>query len=336
MLLDQSALTISANLRSANSDKKSILLQTQLSSLRTPNPWVFIDTVSLVDTGCTAVAFADKASIVSRCNVTTKKLLVPRPLRLADGVPASSRITDYFTARMSIGAHTEVMLFFVTKLSPANPIILGIPWLQRHEPRLNFRELGVRFDSNYCTEHCLPQGIADYDRYAPRGRYLKPPKLYMPPTVEEVPDEGELTQIQNNEMTEDWTASPAELRPDSTSTPRKAVRFAPLSPKTKRSALKPAQHPLHHPLNPGRPIRHPELSSLPYASPGARVTAKVGQGNTETRMIETSMPPRPTSHSSHVLCKAAASPPLFGAGTDQSELAPQHRDRTKNAPIWMT
>ena len=119
MLLDQSALIISANLRSANSDKKSILLQTQLSSLRTPSPWVFIDTVSLVDTGCTAVAFADKASIVSRCNVTTKKLLVPRPLRLADGVPASL-ITDYFTARMSIGAHTEIMLFFVTKLSPAN------------------------------------------------------------------------------------------------------------------------------------------------------------------------------------------------------------------------
>jgi len=292
MLLDHSELTISADLRSANSDKKSILVQTQLSSLRTPNSRVFVDTVSLVDTGCTAVAFADEASIVSRYNVTTKKLLVPRPLRLADGVPASSRITDYFTARMSIGAHTEVMLFFVTKLSPANPIILGIPWLQRHEPRLDFRELGVHFGSDYCTEHCLPQGIADYDRYAPRGHYLKPPRLYMSPTVEEVPDEGEPTQIQNNEMTEDWTASPAELRPDSTPTPR----FAPLSSKIERSALKPAQHPPHHPLNPGRPIRHPELSSLPYASPGARVTAKVGQGNTETRMIETSLPPRPTSH----------------------------------------
>jgi len=300
MLLDQSALTISANLRSANSDKKSILLQTQLSSLRTPNPWVFIDTVSLVDTGCTAVAFADKASIVSRCNVTTKKLLVPRPLRLADGVPASL-ITDYFTARMSIGAHTEIMLFFVTKLSPANPIILGIPWLQRHEPRLGFRELGVHFDSDYCTEHCLPQGIADSDRYAPRGHYLEAPKprpkiLYTPPTVEEVPDEGEPTQIQNNEMTEDWTTSPAELGPVSTPTLRKTVRFAPLPPKIERSALKPAQHPPHHPLNPGRPIRHPELSSLPYASPTARVTAKVGQGNTETRMIETALPPRPTSH----------------------------------------
>jgi len=308
MLLDQSELTISADLGSANSDKKSILIQTQLSSLRTPNPWVFVDTVSLVDTGCTAVAFADEASIVSRYNVTTKKLLVPRPLRLADGVPASSLITDYFITRMSIGAHTEVMLFFVTKLSPANPIILGIPWLQRHEPRLDFRELGVHFDSDYCTEHCLPQGIADYDRYAPRGHYLKPPKLYMPPTVEEVPDEGEPTQIQNNEMTEDWTASPAELRPDSTPTPRK---------RSKRSALKPAQHPPHHPLNPGRPIRHPKLSSLPYASPGARVTAKVGQGNTETRMIETSLPPRPTSH------------PLPARSVQGRRLAPALRSRSR-------
>ena len=299
MLLDQSALTISANLRSANSDNKSILVQTQLSSLRTPSPLVFVDTVSLVDTGCTAVAFADEASIISRYNVTTKKLLVPRPLRLADGVPVSL-ITDYFTARMSIGAHTEAMLFFVTKLSPVNPIILGIPWLQKHEPHLDFRELGVHFDSDYCTEHCLPQGIADYDKYAPRGHYLEPPNprpknLYMSPIVEEVPDEGEPKQIQNNEITEDWTAAPAEL-PDSTPTPQETAHCAPLPPKFERSALKPAHHLPHHPLNPGRPIRHPELSSLPYAIPTARVTAKVGQGNTETRMIETTLPLRPTSY----------------------------------------
>jgi hypothetical protein len=30
---------------------------------------------------------------------------------------------------MSISAHTETMLFFMTKLSPANLIILGMPWL---------------------------------------------------------------------------------------------------------------------------------------------------------------------------------------------------------------
>jgi hypothetical protein len=162
MLLDQSVLCMGKlplDLRSANSDKKSILIQTQLSSLRNPQPQVFIDTVSLVDSGSTAIAFANEVSIVNRYNVTTKKLLAPRPLRLADGIP-TSLVTDYFTARMSIGAHTEAMLFFVTKLSPVTPIILGTPWLQKHEPRPSFRELRICFDSDYCTKHCLPWRIA--------------------------------------------------------------------------------------------------------------------------------------------------------------------------------
>ena len=309
MLLDQSVLTISKlplDLRSTNGDKKSILIQTQLSSLRTPRPQVFVDTVSLVDSGCTAAAFADEDSIVRKYNVTTKKLLAPRPLRLADGIP-TSLVTDYFTARMSIGAHSEAMLFLVTKLSPANPIILGMPWLQKHEPRPYFRELRIHFDSDYCTRHCFPRGIAAYDRYAPRGHYLKPPKLrpenpYMPPTVEDAPDEGEPAQLLSNETVEDWTV-PSETALQ-LSKPQKRVRFV-LPPK--------------HPLDPGRPIRHPELSHMPYAHPGARVTARTSQSTTESRMIETTLPQRPTPH------------PLPARAVQGRRLVPALRSRPRRA-----
>jgi len=81
-----------------------------------------------VDSSSTAIAFADAESIIRKYNVITKKLLAPRPLRLIDGI-LTLLVTDYFTARMLIGLHTEAMLFFVTKLSPTTLIILGMPWL---------------------------------------------------------------------------------------------------------------------------------------------------------------------------------------------------------------
>ena len=121
MLLDQSDLTIGQlplDLRTSNSEneKNAILVHTSLSSLRTSSPLVSIDTLSLVDTGSTAPAFADDETIAKKYDVPVKQLAWPKPLRLADGIP-SSFITHYFVARMTIGHHSEPMLFYITKLS---------------------------------------------------------------------------------------------------------------------------------------------------------------------------------------------------------------------------
>jgi len=79
-----------------------------------------------VDSGSTIIVFTDVESIIRKYNVITKKLLAPRPLRLADSI-LTSLITDYFTAQMLIGLYTKAILFFVTKLSPTTLIILGMP-----------------------------------------------------------------------------------------------------------------------------------------------------------------------------------------------------------------
>jgi hypothetical protein len=79
-----------------------------------------------VDSSSTAMAFTDKESIIRKYNITTKKLLAFRPLCLADSIPTLF-VIDYFTTWMSIGPYTEAMLFFITKLSPTTPIILGMP-----------------------------------------------------------------------------------------------------------------------------------------------------------------------------------------------------------------
>jgi len=81
-----------------------------------------------VDSSSIIMAFANIESIIRKYNIITKKLLVPRLLRLIDSI-LTSLIMDYFTTQMLIGLYTEAMLFFVTKLSPATLIILSIPWL---------------------------------------------------------------------------------------------------------------------------------------------------------------------------------------------------------------
>ena len=163
-MLNQSALTISIDLKLINSNKKLILIQIQLFLLYILNPQIFINIVSLVDSDCTAVAFADEVSIINIYNITIKKLLALRLLYLVDGVPALF-ITDYFTIWMFISAHTETMLFFMIKLLLINLIILSISWLQRYKSCLYFKELRVYFNSDYCTEHCFLQEIANYNRY---------------------------------------------------------------------------------------------------------------------------------------------------------------------------
>jgi hypothetical protein len=78
-----------------------------------------------MDFSNTAMAFTNKESIIKKYNIIIKKLLAPKPLHFTDSIP-TSLITDYFTAWMSIGPYTKAILFFVTKLLPTTPIILGM------------------------------------------------------------------------------------------------------------------------------------------------------------------------------------------------------------------
>ena len=72
------------------------------------------------------MAFANKKSIIRKYNIIIKKLLAPRPLYYINSIP-TLLITNYFTVWMLIGPYTKAILFFITKLSPTTPIILGIP-----------------------------------------------------------------------------------------------------------------------------------------------------------------------------------------------------------------
>jgi hypothetical protein len=70
--------------------------------------------------------FTDKDSLIKKHNIIIKKLLVLKPLCLANRL-LFNFITYYFTVKLIIGHYTESILFYIIKLSPLTLVILGIP-----------------------------------------------------------------------------------------------------------------------------------------------------------------------------------------------------------------
>ena len=101
-----------------------MLLDVHLSTVRMLNPHV--KTVALVDSGSTAMGFADNLAIKEKYQIKTRQLARPHAVRLADKT-AMSNITEYFTLQTLIGLYTETILFFTTRLSQSTPLILGMP-----------------------------------------------------------------------------------------------------------------------------------------------------------------------------------------------------------------
>ncbi len=114
-----------------------------------------IETMALIDSGA-AGNFIDSA--FSR---THKIPLVSCESRLAvaalDGRPLGSGRIQFTTEDLSLctGAfHTETILLFVFQ-SPQTPIILGLPWLEKHNPTISWSDKQIIQWSETCRQRCL-------------------------------------------------------------------------------------------------------------------------------------------------------------------------------------
>jgi len=72
----------------------------------------------------------------SKYNIRTMQAKTTREVYLADGQPsAMGPITHTVKVPMDIGSHRELANFQVAKL-PNHEVILGMPWLKQHSPRI--------------------------------------------------------------------------------------------------------------------------------------------------------------------------------------------------------
>ena len=81
---------------------------------------------------------------------------------------------------ISIGMHCERMPLLVTRLSHY-PIVLGIPWLRRHDPSIKFSANSLVFDSSFSTEHRLSNTALRYAAVQGLPESAAMPKI--PPTT---------------------------------------------------------------------------------------------------------------------------------------------------------
>jgi hypothetical protein len=63
----------------------------------------------------------------------------------------SAQVTHKAIMEFKIGRHHETTPLNVTKLS--YPIMLGISWLKRHDPWIQWSQHRITFNSPFCTKH---------------------------------------------------------------------------------------------------------------------------------------------------------------------------------------
>jgi len=70
-------------------------------------------------------------------------------------------ITHIAKVPMDIGSHRELATFQVAKL-PNHEVILGMPWLKQHSPRIDWGQGKITFESERCTTWCLKESPTVY------------------------------------------------------------------------------------------------------------------------------------------------------------------------------
>jgi hypothetical protein len=113
-----------------------------------------IPTYAMADTGCEPRSLIDEGWAREN-DLTLKPLKRPWRLRVADGNESiHGRVTHYAEVALRIHDHKEEKSrLYATRLGHY-PIILGLPWIRQHNPRVDFAGNSFLFNSQYCQKHC--------------------------------------------------------------------------------------------------------------------------------------------------------------------------------------
>lgn len=118
-------------------------------------------TYALVDTGASGIAFIDERFICHH-QLPTSFLEQPRKLQVIDGREISSGdITHTAQLSLRIQSYFENITAYVTHLGHYF-VVLGIPWMRRHNVKLDFAANAILFDSPRCIHQCNDDPVPAY------------------------------------------------------------------------------------------------------------------------------------------------------------------------------
>ena len=116
---------------------------------------------SLVDSG-SAGNFMDRGLAI-KLGVPLVPIDSPFPVLSLDSRPLGSGLVREATVPLGMvtqGNHKERISLFIID-SPAFPVVLGVPWLASHNPRISWRQGLLQGWSEECSGRCMGVSICD-------------------------------------------------------------------------------------------------------------------------------------------------------------------------------
>ena len=115
---------------------------------------------AMIDSGATE-DFIDQ-EICNKHRIKMIKAKTLREIYLADGKPsAMGPVTHMTKIPMDISGHRELATVQVANLQN-HEVILGMPWLRKHNPTINWNDKKITFNDERCTTWCLNSSHVAY------------------------------------------------------------------------------------------------------------------------------------------------------------------------------
>ena len=114
---------------------------------------------SLIDTGASGIAFISE-SLCKRLSLATEVLKSAVVLIGFEGT-SGSKISTKVNVPLKIGNHSEILSAFVVPNSKYD-LVLGLPWLEKHSPFIDWKEHTLTFG-----ESCMKSSCCNFETTIP-------------------------------------------------------------------------------------------------------------------------------------------------------------------------
>jgi hypothetical protein len=108
---------------------------------------------ALIDSGATSCFILSR--IVEDFHLRPQKRIMPKKLQVIDGREVNlGLVTEFVTFSLEIQGHIEQIECHVVNIGN-NGLVLGMSWLNKHNPSIQWDERAISFSSPHCSKNCL-------------------------------------------------------------------------------------------------------------------------------------------------------------------------------------
>ena len=133
--------------------KQQILTTNYARILKTPISINGVRTVAIVDSGASGIFIS--AKLVEKSGLTTRKKADSYELSVVDGSQLDRVDKETQPLPVAIQQHHETITFDIVTMA-GHDVVLGMPWLKKHNPNIDWETRGMKFERCGCVTTTKP------------------------------------------------------------------------------------------------------------------------------------------------------------------------------------